>query len=345
MKRIKQLFDWKELNNLLDDIEKYSNIKYNQFYEDRDIKRESLRNSSFVKFNPKLVTVTTRYGKDFFDIPCTYIFSRDDEALHLKQGSEEYSIFSRACGNNLPDWANDEWTINNLGKQDGKFLNKQTPILKYNPDFNHQENVHVYQYDLNSAYLGCIYKKWLDTNNPIFNSKLQENQVGFFVTDKLEMCDKPGTQVDIAFPLIDTPDSIKRYCDRWFERKSQKENLLLKKNAKYQIVDSIGYLQYHNPYLRAWIVESCNNKIQSLIDKHSDIFVLANTDAIFTTEKIDVEIGDKLGQFKCEEGYITLDGVNYTSKEFGNKIRGKQKANYYTVVNNRLVKVEENCDE
>lgn len=335
MRRIVQIFDYTEINKLLDRIETMSIVEYNKFYEDR-ANSQSLCCYSFVKFNSKNVTITTKYG--FNMLPTTYVFTRDNTPAHLKQGSEEYSVFKRSAGEYVPDFANDKWTIDHLGKHDGKFLTRNAGIQKYNPKFLNKD-VYAYEYDLNSAYLCVLNDKIPDTRKPMYNHVLQKGEVGFFVLDSLILIEEEGIEVDIAFKLINTPARIKNYCKRWYDRKQQRENETLRRNAKSQIVDSIGYLQYHNPYLRAYIVEKCNKTIENLIDEEH--FILCNTDAVFSDIPLDLDVGTELGQYKLKEGVINISGLNYSSKDFGDVCRGKQKNNFYDVVNNRLVLLKE----
>lgn len=338
MKRKIQVFDYQEINKLLDRIERLSHVEYGKEYKDKT-KYQSLYCFSFCKFNPKNVIITTRWGENL--LPTTYVFTRDHTEYHLKQGSEEYGIFKR-CTKDIvdgveveyvPDFANDKWTIQHVGKEEGKFQTKNSGIQEYNPKFLFKKTF-CYEYDLNSAYLSVLYKQMPDTNHPVYNRILEDNEIGFIVRDELTLITTPGSAVEIAFPLIETPKKIKEYCERWFERKRNKS-----KNAKHQIVDSIGYLQYHNPYLRAYIVESCNNYIKSLMNKETTI--LCNTDAIFSTVPLDLNIGLNIGEFKVKEGYIKISGLDYESEEFGDVHRGKQRNNYYEVVNNRLVYIGE----
>lgn len=344
MKRKKQIYDYKAFNEMLDFIEKFSIVLYGKEYEDRDKKTQSLTCYSWCIFKPKNVIVTTRYAKDNFDKPCTYYFTRDDTNVHLKAGSEEYAVFKKAAGEYIPDFANDEYSIEHIGKHEGKFNNTQGGIKIYNPKYNGIKDLHVYQYDLNSAYLSIIYNNWLDTRKPMYDHVLQPGEHGFIINDDLTLFTKPGARVDIAFPVIETPKCIKEYADRWFKRKSQKEDQFLKLNAKHQIIDSVGYLQYHNPYLRAWIVELCNKQMMDYVNMYKEDWVLVNTDAIYLTKPSDILsslTGTNIGQFKLEEGNITLSGNNYESKEFGDKQSGKQKYNFYEVINNRLVRIDE----
>lgn len=338
MKKKIQVFDYKELNSLLDQVEACSTLHYGLLYE--EVKDEfSLTNHSFVKFNPKIVTLTTKYGLgDNFNSSATYIFNRDESVAHLKTGAEEYAIFKRAARAFLPDFSDDPIAIKRLGKRDGKFLNKQAGLLKFNPKYNGKK-IFAFEYDLNAAYLSCISERWLDTRRPMYDHILGENEAGFFYMENLFLVTEPGIKVDIAFKIIESPDCIKNYCKKWFKLK-QSSDKQKKLNAKHQIVDSIGFLQYHNPYLRAYIVESCNNYMQAIIDANPNDWILANTDAIFLTKPINLNIGQNLGQFKLKKGFIETRGVNYKSADFGDVERGKQKANYYNIENNRLVRIE-----
>lgn len=338
MNRRIQVFDYKIFNSLLDQAELCSYLHYGVFYD--DVKENfSLQNHSFVKFNPKVITLTTKYGLGKnFNLPTTYIFNRDDSVAHLKTGAEEYAIFKRAARAFLPDYSNDPIAIKKLGKLDGKFLNKQAGLLKFNPKYN-SKKIFAFEYDLNAAYLSCMAERWLDTRFAMYDHILDENEAGFFYMENLFLVTEPGIKVDIAFKIIETPESIKNYCKKWFKKK-QSDNKSTRLSAKHQIVDSIGFLQYHNPYLRAYIVETCNNFIQSIIDSYPDDWILANTDAIFLTKPINLNTGTEIGQFKIKKGFIETRGVNYKSSDFGDVMRGKQKANYYDIINNRLVRID-----
>lgn len=335
-----QVKDFHEFNRLIDRAESMSTIIYGKFYQEKE-KDQSLTNFSFCKFNSKHCELTTKYGLEGEKKACTFVFLRDLSDAHLKTGSAEYALFSKACGEYLKDYSDDPHLNQIYGKDEGKFTNKQAGIQCYSKKYNNIPNLHVYEYDLNSAYLSCIYNTIPDTRFPMYNKVLQEGEIGFLESDRLLLITEPGALVDVAFKMIETPKGLKDYCDRWYERKAQNKDKSLKLNAKHQIIDSIGYLQYHNPYLRAYIVEKCNFTILDLIDAHKDTWVLANTDAIFLTEKIDVDIGTEIGKFKMLEGNITLDGVNYSSKDFGDVHRGKQKNNYFNVINNRLEEIKD----
>lgn len=337
-----QLKDYLEVNKLLDTIEKYSTVHWNNVYQDKFhdplLKNCSLSYHSYVKFNPVTVEISTSYG--YINKPCTYYFNRNDTEAYLIKGSEEYGLFKRCCKEYLPDYSQDKFSIKRLGKHENKFDNKQSGILMYNEKYNGIKDLHVYQYDLNSAYASIIYNKWLDTRKPMYDHILEENEHGFIILDKLYLVTDVGARVDIAFPVIDTPDSIKRYCDRWYAKKSNPKDDKEKIRAKHQLTDSIGYLQYKNPYLRAWIVELCNRNMECLIKAYPDNWLLVNTDAIYLTKQIPLTIGNKIGQFKLQEGNLTLKGVNYTSEEFGNVLRGTYES-FYDIINNRLVKKDE----
>ena len=176
MNRRIQVFDYKIFNSLLDQAELCSYLHYGVFYN--DVKEDfSLQNHSFVKFNPKVITLTTKYGLgENFNLPTTYIFNRDDSVAHLKTGAEEYAIFKRAARAFLPDYSNDPIAIKKLGKLDGKFLNKQAGLLKFNPKYNGKK-IFAFEYDLNAAYLSCMAERWLDTRFAMYDHILNEKKV------------------------------------------------------------------------------------------------------------------------------------------------------------------------
>ena len=81
--------------------------------------------------------------------------------------------------------------------------------------------------------------------------------------------------------------------------------------AKTIINAAIGCLQYHNPYLRSYIVSTCNYFIQNLID--SETTVICNTDSIVSTKPLELTVGSEIGEFSLDEGYITINKNNYIS--------------------------------
>ena len=72
----------------------------------------------------------------------------------------------------------------------------------------------------------------------------------------------------------------------------------------------IGYCQRYNPFLRAYVVHSCNEVIKQLID---DDTLFWNTDAIFSLKRRpELEIGTDIGQFK----EIKCDTLSYVGNVY-----------------------------
>lgn len=311
----------------MDRVEQYTTV-LEMLKEDDLNPNHSLADFSYYKESPKYVTITTRWG--FNNQPTTFIFTTNGDDVHLRQGSEEYGIQRRAFKEYLPDLSDDPILLNRVGKVNGKFLNKIAGIQKFNPKYNHKKT-YCYQYDLNSAYLAQMYYKIPDTRAvKDYDREITEGEIGFIFDDELTLIDKPGLFAEIIFDLIDSPEDVKKYCERWFQRKKDKVN-----GAKHQIVDAIGYMQYKNPYMRSYIIHKCNYYIQSLLREDT---ILCNTDAIYSEVPRDLEIGTGLGQWKYSEGFITLNDLNYKSDEFGDVERGILKNVVYKVENRRIIR-------
>lgn len=323
-----QIEDPDEWNKLIERVD-YCTTIFDMAKEEDKATNHSLMTCSYYTESPKYIKLTTRWG--FNMLPTTYIFVKNGDKMFLKSGSEEYAIQKRAFGEYLPDLTNDPILNKLIRKSNGKFANKVAGIQTYNPKYNHKA-VYCYQYDLNSAYLAQMYNKIPDTRTVKDQGReVRENEIGFIFDENLTLVDKPGRYADIIFDLIDSPDCVKKYCERWFERKRLKWH-----GAKHQIVDAIGYMQYKNPYMRSYVVHKCNYYITSLIDDNT---ILSNTDAIYSTVPRDLELGTGLGQWKLSEGIIEIDGLNYKSEAFGDVQRGKLKNLKYKSENRKVVEI------
>mgnify|MGYP006978917925 CR=1 FL=1 len=309
-----QYFDPEEWNRNLKKVyeEPLHQLHKNLTYEEKS-ENMSLMTDSFLNIGPKNLTLTTKYGVD--NRPCTYCFTLDATSKCLKSPTEMYALFMRSCKEWVPDYSEDKIALEFIGKHEGKFCNRCSGILKYNKRYLGKK-VHAYEYDINSAYLYQLSQFIPDTRSyKDFGRKINEGEVGFLFDSELTLITKQGSFADVVFDLIETPEKIKRYCARWFDRKKHKIMY-----AKEQINFAIGYLQYHNPYMRSYIVHKCNYFINSLIK--DETFILCNTDAVFSTVPLDLPLGTELGEFKLKEGEIEIEGLNYTSEEFGNCQRG-----------------------
>lgn len=345
MKKKLQIIDVNEMNEILKEVNALNYICFYDYNEAKEIygQRFSLANFSCLKICPKNITLTTSWSAKTNYKPTTFHFTTTGELVLLRQGCECYQILKRSAGEYIPDLSEDQLLHKYIGMTEkGTFANKQSGIQWYNPKFD-KKTVYAYGYDLNSAYLSCMRDKIVDTREPVdFQRCIEKDEVGFIFDDKLTCVTDEGYYADIIFREIETPQCLKNYCDRWYARKSQRKDENLRREAKSQIVNSIGYLQRKNPYVRSYIITKCNRLIQELKDDETTI--LCNTDAIYSTKPLNdkLKIGDELGQWKFDEGFMTLDKLNYSSEVFGNVHRGKLKKDILYIFNKETMQIERN---
>lgn len=329
-----QIYDPKIFNDLIELAEQRTTI-LNMKIEDDPFyqKKYSLADVSYIFAGPKNIILTTKVGGR----PTTYYFTLDGTEHAFINGGQAYAQLVKACKDNpwkiIPDYSEHEFTVKNIGMSSGKFLNKQAGLLWYNPAFNNKK-VYAYAYDINSAYLSCLMNKIPRTDYiKDFDREVKENEVGFIFNDELTLITKG--YANIIFDLVDTPDCLKQFAKRWYDRKKNPKDKHHKK-AKTIINAAIGCLQYHNPYLRSYIVSSCNYFIKSLIDEDT---VICNTDSIVSTKPLNLKVGVNIGEFSLDEGYITINKNNYESDW---KVAQRGKNNHellYKFENWRIIKL------
>lgn len=178
----------------------------------------------------------------------------------------------------------------------GKYECSAGPIIGFNHQYEKQELYDLYEYDLNSAYSSIMLDKIPDVNNPIFNAKLKRGQVGFWLDEKCSMTEIPGIYCQVIFNLIELDAKQKKYIENLYNKKATTTDKKEKDELKLFLNAGIGYYQRFNPFIRAYIVHKCNEKIKALIDENT---VLWNTDAIFSLKRRpELTIGAKIGEFK-----------------------------------------------
>lgn len=304
-----QVYDPKIFNNLIEKAERLTTILNMKIEQDRNFQvKYSLSDVSYLFVGPKNIILTTKVlGK-----PTTYIFTLDGTEHNIVNGGQAYAQLVKACKKNLweviPDLSQDPLLNKYIGREDesGKFLNIQAGLLWYNPLFNNKK-VYAYSYDINSAYLSCLMKKIPRTDYvKAYNRKVEKDEIGFIFDDRLTLV--IAGYADIIFDLVDTPECVKKFASTWYARKKDKSSKYNLK-AKTIINAAIGCLQYHNPYLRSYIVSTCNYFIQSLIDPETT--VICNTDSIVSTKKLDLTVGSEIGEFSLDEGFIAINKNNY----------------------------------
>lgn len=262
----------------------------------------SIKDLFIIEQTDTKIKVTTYYGFEFCK-PCTYVFNLNNEPDFVVKGQKTFAEFSKTMDipNARPQHDKETNTTTNYYKETNRFYDEETgkficsakPIIDYNVNYEYKELTNCYEYDINSAYSAQMLDKMPDLSNPIYYQKVKKNQVGFLFDDELTLIETG--YADIIFNLIDTPNKVKNYIFRWYNRKNTSEGTE-KKTAKAYLNLPIGYCQRYNPFLRAYVIHKCNKYIKSIIDKNT---LFWNTDAIFSlTKRDDLNIGTNIGQFK-----------------------------------------------
>lgn len=194
----------------------------------------------------------------------------------------------------------------------GKIIASAKPIIGFNEKYDATEH-NVVAYDLNSAYAAALMDEIIDTYNMDYARTVGKNEVGFLMNDDLTLVEE-GEYADFVFPLIESP--YKAFAKKYYEQKKKAAKGSKERDlAKQILVITVGQWQNWNPFLRAFIVNRCNNFIKYFVDKYKDKVCLWNTDAVYCTEHIpelDNLLGDNIGQFKVEyEGIFRQKGCNY----------------------------------
>lgn len=262
-----------------------------------NISKVSLSQYMIIELKDTKLEITTRYYD--FGTPCTYIFDLNNEDIFTKSGLDCFKEFSRAYKVPKAKEYNIKRLEAYLNPESNKYICSAKPVLDYNKQYEKQLLKDCYEYDLNSAYANTLLKKIPDLKNPIIANwpdqiKVNKNEIGFILDDELSMAEA-GNYADIKFKLIDTPQKLKDFLIKWYNKKKNSignEKL----EAKAMLNLPIGYCQRYNPFLRSYVVNSCNKLIKKIIDKDT---LFWNTDAIFSkVRRPELEIGTEIGQFK-----------------------------------------------
>ena len=262
-----------------------------------NISKISLSQYMIIELKDTKIEITTRYYE--YGVPTTYIFDLNNEDIFIRSGLDYFKEFSRAYKVPKADKYNIERLNRYKNTENNKYVCSASPILDYNRKYEKQLLENCYEYDLNSAYANTLLRKIPDLENPVIAKwpdqiKVNKNEVGFILDDTLSIVNS-GYMADIKFKLIDTPKKLKDFLIRWYNRKKNSTGNE-KLEAKAMLNLPIGYCQRYNPFLRSYVVNSCNKVIKDLIDENT---LFWNTDAIFSkVRRPELEIGNEIGQFK-----------------------------------------------
>lgn len=262
-----------------------------------NISKISLSKYMIIELKDTKLEITTRYYE--YGVPTTYIFDLNNEDIFIRSGLDCFKEFNRAYKVPKADKYNIERLNRYKNTENNKYVCSASPILDYNRKYEKQLLENCYEYDLNSAYANTLLRKIPDLENPVIAKwpkqiKVNKNEVGFILDDTLSIVNR-GYMADIKFKLIDTPKKLKDFLIRWYNRKKNSTGNE-KLEAKAMLNLPIGYCQRYNPFLRSYVVNTCNNAIKELIDENT---LFWNTDAIFSkVRRPELEIGNEIGQFK-----------------------------------------------
>jgi len=251
---------------------------------------------AIIKENLTNIWIETKYYEPKYK-PTRYVVDLNEERKPVISGLQAFNEWQRwgyAAINvkNYPVDILSRWLDSNTNK----YVCSASPTIGFKEAWNQKELHNVYEYDLHSAYSSVMLDKVPNVNNPIFNAKIKEGQIGFFIDEQLTLIETVGIQCDVVFDLITLHKGAKDYILRLYAKKEEATDELEHDEVKLKLNAAIGYYQRYNPFMRAYIVHKCNNKINFLIDENT---VLWNTDAIFSlVRRPDLDIGENIGQFK-----------------------------------------------
>lgn len=332
-KRERYVSSLEEINQIYDLSLEYSpcTILAEKDYEPN--KNISLNHFTWIQNSERYYKITTNQVTEIVDksgcksyihekrkFPCTYIFDKTGNQVKATSNAIVGRL-SKMCYK--PKEIADCFERD----KDGRIINSAKAILDFNPKYDKTEHP-VVVYDLNSAYAGVLVNKIIDTYTCRMDDIVGKNEVGFLLDANLNMVTE-GKRATFVFPLIDSP--YKDFVKKWYTiKKTAPKGSEDKIKAKQILVTTVGLMQKHNPFLRAYIIHTCNNFIQHFLDKYPDKICMWNTDAIYALEHIpelDALVGDEIGQFKIEyEGLFRQKGLNYQKVD-------KQETTYRGTIN------------
>ena len=294
-----------ELNDVLAVIRKSTPVLYCSWESGR-VLGYSLATHSFIEDKQINIEVTTKYyqivtGQSTKFMPTTFVFRKDAGVKMHFDPAQCFATMQRYY--KAPDF-NDDNALKLSKTFKGSFALSASPLVGFNKKYDNRED-YLYVYDLNSAYAAVMMGKIPDTSSYKLNANVAEDEIGFLLCDGLPLVH--NGYADIVFKLMDSP--YKPFARKYYDIKRNSTGDL-KAKAKAMLVYGVGYLQRHNPFIRAYIVNTCNEFIKGLLDDNS---VMWNTDAIYSKRKRDdLIVGTDIGEFKLEhEGLIRHRGVCY----------------------------------
>lgn len=295
-KRIKVLTP-KEMNELLANIKTTRQI----IYEDPNERTGGIGYKAYIVQKLSKIEVTVKLGSQVATYVCKLDGSEDDTSE--ANGLEAFRIGQHYY--KVPEYSSRPFSARAL--------------LWYNKNYERQR-VNAYMYDINSAYATVMAtKRFPDTSVTPQAKVVGKDEIGFNGDGELI---HEGGFAYWVFPLMESP--YKKFVETWYSKKKNAKNKKEKTKAKAVLNYYVGMLQRHNCFLRAFIVNSCNELIKNLIDPETTL--MSNTDSIVSTKPLpNLKVGEELGEWKMKTGCIAYIGNNYQWNDEIPKYRGVPK--------------------
>lgn len=315
--KIKQVpVNLEQMKEILAYVKEYFNYSYSKPPTDKRIKAEV-----YIDDCPKNLKVTGRYINSVK--LTTYIFSKDGLEAELEPSvSETY----REMVKKTEDY-------HDLLKEDSYMNNFTSSPLLFSDYRYFYKTQEVICYDTNLTYFYLLGQDFPDTRQPRGRGIVRPREIGFRISGRVVQGNdgtqrsqlilvNPGDYADFRYPK--RPSPFKRYIDYKLKQLELVKDKEERSKVKSSINKSVGNLQHHNPIWRAWIVESGNKRIKSLMDKNT---IYANTDCVVSlVPRPDIPVSDKIGEFKIEhQGKCTIDGMTITWEDGTDNRRGAPK--------------------
>lgn len=253
---------------------------------------DSIDNCIYIHDGPVKITVTTSYQDQVYD----FYSYKDGRDIHagVKEGGECYKIMARHY------WSPSTHYDIDLSA---------SPLIGFNPKYNNTRQ-HAWGYDLNSAYSYQILKGWINEFSGPKAKIVEEDEIGF--SSDLSSLMEVGEYSLFVFKKCAPPPGLVKFVNHYYQHKRFPTDIVDKITSKNMLNHPIGCLQNKNPFLRAYIVASCNELIKSLLDEDSLVW---NTDSIVSRRRrddLEEKLGQEIGQWKLEhEGEFAYIGLTY----------------------------------
>ena len=233
--------------------------------------------------------------------PTTWVCSLNEEKITKVNGQKAYMQFQRAA--HIPT-AKQLGIENDLSLSDitGKYNYSAVPMIGSKSHFKGVFS-NVYEYDINSAYASVLLNGVPLFSDLRHNDIVRPNEIGWILTENLALAHE-GEKADFVCPLVPPPESLVKFIQKWYKLKKEGD-----KEAKAMLNYPIGYFQRTNPLFRAYVVNTCNEKI---INAMSEDVIMWNTDAVYSLKPLDLKIGEGIGEWKEKIiKKLTIFGCNY----------------------------------